>query len=149
MRKQFSSFNRRQALIGSTAAAFIASTSPAFAVKKDMKEALRMLAGKLFYSNDRPGRWKGKEKGHSPLIKIDKMGNDVLIRAAIRHSMNSEHHITKHMLLDANLNFIQEQYFDMDFDMPRSRFELNDYKGRVFIVSLCNKHDNWINWADI
>lgn len=142
-------FSRRQALIGGGAASLTAAAGPAFAENKQTREALRKLAGKLFYSTDRPGRWRGKEKGHSPLIKIDKNGSDVLVRAATHHSMSPDHYIIKHVLLDGDLNFIREQIFDLDFDNPRSRFELNDYSGRLFIVSFCNLHDNWINWSDV
>ncbi len=141
--------NRRQFLTAGVATALTCSVSPVFAETKDTREALRALAGKLFYSGDTPGRWKGKEDGHAPKIKVDKNGTDILVRAATRHSMTHEHHIIKHMLLDADLNFISEQYFDLEFDMPRSRFEFNNYSGRVFIVSMCNKHDNWINWAEV
>jgi superoxide reductase len=107
------------------------------------------LAGKIFYTTDQPGRWKGKEGGHSPLIKVDKKGGEILIRAATQNGMSKAHYIVKHILLDEQLNYVNEQVFDQAFDMPRSRFELNGFKGRLFIVSMCNLHDNWINWADV
>ncbi|MBL4906527.1 MAG: hypothetical protein JKX94_03670 [Sneathiella sp.] len=149
MKNHIFQLNRRQALIGSGAAALAAAAGPAFAATTNMKDALRMLAGKVFYSTDQPGRWKGKEAGHSPLIKIDKNGSDILLRAATQHPMSPQHHIVKHIILDGELNFMKEQMFDLTFDMPRSRFELNGYSGRLYVVSMCNKHDNWINWADV
>ncbi|MBT3330107.1 MAG: hypothetical protein HOK21_06080 [Rhodospirillaceae bacterium] len=160
MAGQIWKLNRRQILTmaGTGAAAVIlggngapaASTAGATgAPAGDMRAPLRALAGKIFYTADQPGRWKGKEGGHSPLIKVDKDGTDVLVRAANQHGMSKTHYIIKHILLDAQLNFVKEQVFDQAFDMPRSRFELNGVKGRFFVVSMCNLHDNWINWADV
>ncbi|WP_373086018.1 desulfoferrodoxin family protein [Sneathiella sp.] len=152
MEHKIPGLNRRQALAmaGGGATALLASATPTLAAEScDMQAALRMLAGKIFYSTDEPGRWAGKEPGHSPLIKVDKAGKDVLVRAATRHPMEADHFILKHLLMDADLNVVHEQYFDKSFDLPRSRFELNGYKGRLYIVSICNVHDNWINWADV
>lgn len=141
--------NRRNLMVGGGAALMVSGASPVASTESQTKDALRALAGKLFYSDDRPGRWKGKEKGHVPLIKIDKDNNNVLVRAATNHPMEPSHNVIKHILMDENFNFIQEQVFNQQFDMPRSRFELNGYKGRLYIGSLCNLHDNWINWADV
>jgi len=149
MADKFLDISRRRVIAGSGVALLASATQPAAAAENSMKDALRALAGKVFYSNDRPGRWKGKEEGHVPLIKIDKAENSVLIRAATNHPMQPNHNVIKHILMDADLNFIQEQVFDQQFDMPRSRFELNGYKGRIYVGSLCNLHDNWINWAEV
>jgi len=148
-RKSF--INRRQAMTvaGGGAAALLFAMPSAATSSDNLQQAMRELAGKMFYSTDKPGRWKGKENGHSPLIKVDKDGSDVLIRAATQHAMVDDHFILKHMLMDAELNVLGEQYFDKVFDMPRSRFEMNNYTGRIYIVSVCNVHDNWINWADV
>ncbi len=143
--------DRRRALVmaGGGVAALLTARMPVLAAGSDLRPALRALAGKIIYSSDRPGRWKGKEKGHSPLIKVDKDGADILVRAATQHPMIASHYIIKHILLDADLNFINERIFDVVFDMPRSRFELNGYTGRLYVVSMCNLHDNWINWTDV
>ncbi|PHQ69486.1 MAG: hypothetical protein COB93_07915 [Sneathiella sp.] len=151
MYPRISNLNRRQAMTvaGAAAAAALVIAAPSVALaREDLQGALRELAGKVFYSADRPGRWKGKEKVHSPLIKVDKDGNDLLIRAATQHAMSDDHFIIKHILLDAKLNVLSEKLFDKIFDMPRSRFALNGYSGRLYIVSVCNVHDNWINWTD-
>ncbi|MBC8240357.1 MAG: hypothetical protein H8E30_07765 [Alphaproteobacteria bacterium] len=129
--------------------ALLATGPPGIGGGVGLRGGLRALAGKVFYTADQPGRWKGKESGHSPLIKVDKKGGDILIRAATNHPMNGPHYIIKHILLDEDLNYVKEQIFDVAFDLPRSRFELNGYTGRLFIVSMCNLHDNWINWADV
>jgi superoxide reductase len=151
MTGQISKFTRRQALAltGGGAASAMLASMPALAATPDAQEALRVLAGKMFYSLDRPGRWKGKEAGHAPLIKVDKDGKDVLIRAATQHPMAADHFIVKHILLDHHLNFLGEQLFDQVFDMPRSRFQLNGYTGDVYVVSMCNIHDNWISVAEV
>lgn len=152
MDKGNSGLNRREALLAAGgAAALLGSAVPVGASAAevcDLKGALRQLAGKLYYTLDMPGHWKGKEQGHSPLIKVDRKGNDVLVRAATRHPMDPDHFIVKHLLMDEDLNVIKTQMFDKTFDLPRSRFQLNGYKGRIYVVSMCNVHDNWINWTD-
>jgi superoxide reductase len=149
MEKSISEINRRQAMVmaGAGALAFASGATPAAASDDNLRGALQALAGKIFYSTDRPGRWKGKEKGHSPLIKVDKDGSNVLVRAATQHPMDADHYIIKHILMDQQLNLIDEQVFDKVFDMPRSRFELQGYSGRIYVVSMCNLHDNWVNWS--
>ncbi|NQV61700.1 MAG: hypothetical protein HQ502_18690 [Alphaproteobacteria bacterium] len=136
-------------MAGGGATALLTSATPAYATGNDLRDGLRALAGKVFYTTDRPGRWKGKENSHSPLIKVDKKGGDVLVRAATQHGMSGTHYIIKHILLDGDLNFVKEQNFNKTFDNPRSRFELNGYSGRLFVVSMCNLHDTWINWSDV
>ena len=131
------------------AAALLAAGNPAFAAEGQLRTALRALAGKIFYTNDTPGRWKGKEKGHAAEIKVDNKGASVLVRTATRHPMTAKHHIVKHMLLDAELNLVKEQVFDVSFDLPQSRFELNAYSGRLYVISMCNLHDNWLSWTDV
>ena len=149
MAGKLANINRRNVIAADGAVFLMSSTKPAVSLENGIKDAIRELAGKLFYSEDRPGRWKGKEKGHVPLIKIDKDNNNILVRAATNHPMDPNHNVIKHVLMDENFNFIQEQIFNQQFDMPRSRFELNGYKGRLYIGSLCNLHDNWINWVDV
>ncbi|MEH6527448.1 MAG: desulfoferrodoxin family protein [Sneathiella sp.] len=152
MLKRNTQFSRRQALtLAGSGLASAAFAGPVFANTPDveLKGALRTLAGKFFFSSENPGRWKGKEKGHSPLIKVEKDGSNALIRAAVRHPMDHDHFIIKHILMDQNFDFMAEQVFDVNFDMPRSRFEVSGYSGQFYVVSLCNLHDNWINVATI
>ena len=73
----------------------------------------------------------------------------MLVRTATNHSMKTSQFIVKHILTDVERSYVNEQVFDVAFDLPRSRFELNHYSGRLFIVSMFNLHDNWINWADV
>ena len=143
--------NRRQVLTiaGGSAAALLLAATPGLAADGGLRGHMRALAGKVYYTTEQPGRWKGKAGGHAPLIKVDKDGNDVLIRSATKHPMSRARHIVKHILLDGELNFVKEQVFDIGFDMPRARFELQGYRGRFFIVSMCNLHDSWINYADV
>ena len=112
--------NRRQVLTisGGSAAALLLAATPGLAADGGLRGPMRALAGKVFYTTEQPGRWKGKAGGHAPLIKEDKDGNDVLIRSATNHPMSRTHHIVKHILLDGELNFVKEQVFDIDFDMP-------------------------------
>ncbi len=100
------------------------------------------LAGALFYTKDRSGRWAGKEGGHVPSIAR----NGKTIEVTTGHEMDGyNHYIIKHILLDEGLGFVREQMFDPDKDAPISEHDIGGLKNVVYTVSLCNKHDAWLN----
>jgi len=100
------------------------------------------LAGSLFYTKDKPGRWAGKEGGHVPSI----VRNGNTIEATTGHEMNGfVHYIIKHVLLDNNLQFVREQMFNPEKDAPVSEHDISGLHDMVYVVSLCNKHDAWLN----
>jgi superoxide reductase len=100
------------------------------------------LAGSLFYTNDMPGRWAGKEGGHVP--SIERNGNAIEVTTG--HEMNGfEHYIIKHVILDDRLQFVREQMFDPEKDAPVSEHDISSLQRVVYAVSLCNKHDAWLN----
>lgn len=143
--------NRRKALkmagIGSAAVGAGAPMSVMSA--PSLSELSRALAGKRFYTTDHPGRWKGKAAGHAPRVKVEEDGADQLVKIVTPHPMTVKHHITKHMLLDRDLNLIGESVFDVSFDLPQSRFVLSGDRGRLYALSVCNLHDTWIAEANI
>ena len=105
------------------------------------------LAGSIYYSKQKTGRWKGKEAGHIPLVEV---GSDML-KITTPHEMNGyEHYINKHAIFDSQFNFLDENMFDpTSTKAPISEHEIKDYKGTVFVVSVCNKHDCWVTEASV
>ncbi|MFC1836192.1 desulfoferrodoxin family protein [Thermodesulfobacteriota bacterium] len=105
------------------------------------------MAGGVYYTKEAPGRWSKKVAGHEPKIE-KKAGSDgkteIIVTTA--HGMKAwEHYIVKHMLLDKDFNFIAEKMFDPTKDKkPVSTFKLDKYKGPLYALSMCNKHDCWV-----
>jgi len=109
------------------------------------------LAGRVFYTEAAPGRWAKKMNGHLPkLSKITENGKNK-IRVITAHEMkNYQHYIMKHILLDKDFNFMAETLFDPVKDKaPMSTFEIGNYKGVLYVMSVCNKHDTWINTIQV
>lgn len=105
------------------------------------------MAGGLYYTKDAPGRWSKKVGGHLPHAEF---ANGTL-QVTTGHGMHGyEHYIVKHMLLDQNFNFITEQMFDpMKDKAPISSFAVAQNSGRIHVLSVCNKHDTWMNVIDV
>lgn len=109
------------------------------------------MAGGVYYTTDAPGRWDKKVSSHLPNIEIEKQANSAKIQIITRHGMEDyEHYIIKHVLLDSNYRFIDEQQFTPGKDeRPESEFTLEKYSGPIFALSVCNQHDTWLNMAEI
>lgn len=109
------------------------------------------MAGGVYYTKDAPGRWSKKVGGHLPNISISKGNSGTSIEVVTSHGMSGyEHYIIKHTILNAQFKFIAENMFDpMKDKAPISQFNLGNYTGRIHVLSACNKHDTWLNIADI
>lgn len=100
------------------------------------------LAGLLYYTRVEPGRWEGLEGGHVP--SFERNGNALQVTTG--HPMNGyDHYIIKHVILNNHLEFVREQMFNPESDSPISEHDVSGMKDVVYAVSLCNKHDNWLN----
>ncbi|MBO0333484.1 hypothetical protein J0X12_07660 [Sneathiella sp. CAU 1612] len=118
-------------------------TSPGIAMAGGMLDPMQSrFAGALFYTMDAPGRWAGKEAGHVPMI--ERSGN--MIEVTTGHEMDGyTHYIVKHILLDENLDFVAETMFNPETDAPISTYDITGMANALYAVSLCNKHDAWLN----
>lgn len=104
------------------------------------------LAGALFYTQDAPGRWAGKEGGHVPTI--ERSGS--MIEVTTGHEMNGfVHYIIKHVILDENFGFARETMFNPGKDSAISQHDISGLKNVVYAISLCNKHDAWLNALEL
>jgi len=102
------------------------------------------LAGGVYYTKTAPGRWAKKVGGHFPAVEKMPGGK---IKVTTGHEMDGyKHYIVKHIVLDSNNNFIAEHMFDpMKEKAAISTFSLGSYKGEIKVLSVCNKHDTWVN----
>jgi len=139
----------QSAALGVTASAILPSV--AAAGEKEHCHTPKLGAGGLFYTKDAPGRWSEKVAGHLPSIELIPGGEGITVKVLTGHEMKGyEHYIVKHMLLNEHFEFIAEKMFDpMTDKIPMSEFTLGDYSGRLNVVSMCNKHDVWLNHIDI
>nr|VFK30578.1 MAG: superoxide reductase [Candidatus Kentron sp. MB]VFK34855.1 MAG: superoxide reductase [Candidatus Kentron sp. MB]VFK77005.1 MAG: superoxide reductase [Candidatus Kentron sp. MB] len=146
---------QRRNLIGLTlagvASGLISKAAFAKEATTNLSSSANSMAGGVFYTKDAPGRWKGKEKGHLPIIEIKRESSDTFVQITTSHEMKKhEHYIIKHILLDGNFRFIGEKMFDPLKDKaPISRFRVGKYKGPFYALSVCNKHDTWLDVGNI
>jgi superoxide reductase len=108
-------------------------------------------ASDIYYTKEDPGRWSGKVATHLPNIEIEKAGGKTTVKVVTPHEMKGyEHYIVKHVLLDNNHKFLDEHMFDPARDKAaKSTFTLQDYSGTLYVLSMCNKHDLWLNAAEV
>lgn len=134
----------RMGLLGVTTAVFaprvvLASESPHNPFKSP-------LAGSVFYTKDMPGRWAGKQGGHVPAI--ERSGNRIEVTTG--HPMDGfNHYIVKHMILDEHFKFVREVMFNPGKDAPISQHDIGSLKNAVYALSMCNKHDVWLNALEL
>ena len=116
-----------------------------------MAKKNQILAGGVYITEKAPGRWKGKEAGHLPNIKIKDVDGKVTVTVTTAHGMDGyKHYIVKHVLLDQNYKYLDEKMFDpMEDKVPTSTFILKNYKGYIHVLSMCNKHDVWLKGVKI
>lgn len=98
------------------------------------------MAGILYYTEENPGRWKGKAGGHAPLSKVD--AGKILVET--KHPMTEAHYIVRHTVMKPDGNLVGEKAFKPS-DKPLSSFDLPvGFKGKLYITSFCNLHDLWV-----
>ena len=100
------------------------------------------MAGGVYYTKERPGRWAKKVSSHLPVIK--RMGGK--IQVTTRHPQEEyNHYIVKHTVLDANFQYVSEVMFDPTKGAPVSSHDIGKLRGIVYVTSMCNIHDVWLN----
>ena len=109
------------------------------------------MAGGVYYTAHAPGRWSKKVSTHLPNVEIGKGQDGVIIRVETRHAIDGyDHYIVKHIALDMDFNFITEYMFDpLKEKEAISELSLGKYSGLVHVLSVCNKHDTWINATEV
>lgn len=140
---------RRDFIRLSVASAGASLMAPTLALAEADKPATP--PGDVFYTKDAPGRWAGKVATHLPNIEVSTADGNSTVKIVTPHEMKGyEHYIVKHVLLDKDYKFIEEHLFDPTKEStPVSSFNLKNYSGTVYALSMCNKHDVWLNSAEI
>ncbi|MGZ5050716.1 MAG: desulfoferrodoxin family protein [Methylobacter sp.] len=125
------------------------AVAPALALAEEAQQA--SASRDIYYTKDAPGRWQGKVATHLPTIEVSKTGDAATIKVVTAHEMKGyEHYIVKHVLLDKNYKFLDEHLFDPTKEsVPVSTFTLKKYSGTIYALSMCNKHDLWLNSATV
>lgn len=142
--------NRRNFLSIAAAGSAFSVFLPKSLLAGENKNLLKSkLAGGVFYTAESPGRWAKKVKTHLP--QITKISDSNKLKVITAHPMvKYKHYIVKHILLDKDFNFFAENMFDPLKDkVPQSEFDISKYKGVLYVMSVCNKHDTWINSFEI
>lgn len=109
------------------------------------------MAGTIFHTREAPGRWSKKVSSHLPNIEIEKKPEGSVIQVETRHTIEGyNHYIIKHVVLDKDYQFVEEHMFDpIKEKHPLSTFTLQEYSGPIYVLSVCNIHDTWLNTAQI
>ncbi len=123
---------------------------PKLALASSPSTASRM-AGGMYHTKDAPGRWAKKIDGHLPNIEVKKDDRSSVVKIVTAHVMDPyAHYIVKHIVLDNDYNFLAEHMFDPIKDkVPISEISVGTYRGVINVLSVCNKHDTWLNIAEI
>ena len=104
------------------------------------------LAGSLYYTAEKPGRWKELIESHTPIITKNKNKIEVITNHEMR---GVEHYIIKHVVFDKEFKIISEVKFKPSISIPSSSHNISGYSGEVFVLSICNQHDNWLNFISL
>ena len=132
-------FLKQTSVLGLTALSSIYAPKSVYAETNIMNSP---LAGSVFYTESNPGRWNKKIKGHLPTFSL----TEQMLEITTGHEMNGyEHYIIKHVLFDEKFNFLREVMFNPVSDAPISNHDISGLNNKVYALSLCNKHDAWIN----
>lgn len=138
--------NRRAVLSIGVAGAATAVFVPPTVLAAGPTSLVSPLAGSVYYTVDAPGRWAGKEGGHIPMIER----NGATIQVTTGHEMDDYHHyIVKHVILNKDFEFVGETMFDPEKDAPISEHYIGGQGSTIYALSVCNKHDAWLNVLEI
>ena len=100
------------------------------------------LAGSFYYTKSKPGNKENVVQSHSPLLEI----NENTLRVSTPHEMKGyDHYIIKHIVLDNRFNIISEKIFDPSTENPISKHNIMGYKEKLYVLSVCNHHDTWLD----
>ena len=99
------------------------------------------LAGSVYYTKKKPGRWKHLLASHVPIIEIKSNFLEIITPHEMR---GFEHFILKHVVLDKSFKLISEKIFDPSKDRAYSKHDISGYSDSLFVLSICNLHDTWL-----
>jgi superoxide reductase len=110
------------------------------------------LAGGVYHTEDAFGRWnKGVAEHHLPALEKKVAGGAAHLHVATNHPMIPyAHYIIKHELLNAEFRYMQEHPYDPNKNKaPVATFDVGNYRGIVYVMTICNVHDLWLNMIEV
>lgn len=99
------------------------------------------LAGALYYTQEKQGRWAGKAKGHLPMVT--RKGSVITLKT-LHPQDGFKHYIVKHLVLDRDFKIVADTRFNPWRDDPVSTADVFGLKDVVYAISVCNIHDAWL-----
>ncbi len=143
MRKQLLKKNRRTFIKGLFSFFILKKLSLSFLSAEDELTYLLdgPLAGSFYYTKKKPGKWKDIAQSHIPALEIKK---NTLIVSTLHEMKGYDHYVIKHIILDKKFNIISEKIFDPSIENAVSEHNITGYSDRLYVLSVCNKHDVWL-----
>lgn len=139
----------RMSLAGST----LGIVAPKAVFAGGMESVLRSkLAGHVYSTEEHLGRWsKGVAAHHLPHLEKQMMSGSMHVHVATNHPMvGIDHFIVKHEILNHNLQFMQDHIYKPTKDKtPATTFNVGSYHGPLYVVTICNIHDMWVNMIEV
>ena len=103
------------------------------------------LAGRLYFTREQPGRWEAKVKGHLPHFSAKREDDRWFVTLSTEHEMVPQHYIVKHQLFDENYTLLSEHLFiPGTASSALSEHVIATLPKSGYMVSVCNKHDMWV-----
>jgi len=94
----------------------------------------------IVYTQNAPGRWKGREGAHVPKVSV----SGGTVKVVNTHPVTPTHYIVKHTLLIPEGKVLGEKTFASS-DTPESTYTLPaGFKGTIWVTCFCNIHDLWL-----
>ena len=131
----------RIATAGVAGALFVPKALMAGMVEPALKSK---LAGGVYYTEAAVGRWSKTLADHH-LPVFEREGSR--LQVTTNHPMPGyEHYIVKHQLLDSDFGFVAEHLYDPTTDKaPETVFDISGRSGVIYVLTMCNVHDVWVN----
>jgi superoxide reductase len=139
----------RLGIIGSTAGVILPKSVYAAAMDMGLNSK---FAGGVYQTLEAYGRWTKELAGlHLPHLEKQMSGGATHLHVASHHPMvGYKHYIIKHELLNADFHFMHEHSYNPAVDKaPASQFDLGSYRGAVYVMTICNIHDVWLNMIEV
>ncbi len=99
-----------------------------------------------FFTSDNPGKWKGREYEHLPVINFSEKNGNKFIKVSMNLEQRPDHYTEVIILLDQNHQEIAAVPFDIYLKgKPQTDFFLGkgEISTKFYVVAKCNKHDMW------
>jgi len=101
----------------------------------------------VIYSKKDQGMWDGKADSHVPEVTIK--GRKVTVYTD--HGMSEKHYIVRHTLVTPKGEVLgSKTFYPVVDEDARSYYDIpENFSGKLYATSFCNKHDFWINEFEI